>query len=98
MFTYEWSDRNIIFLDIEIILDRQEKKISTKIYVKPTNKQLFLNYRSCHPKHVFASIIYSQALRGLLLCSEREWTLDFLDVLREKFLLQEYPADLIICS
>ena len=29
------------------------------------------------------------------MCSERKWTLEFLEVLREKFLMQEYPADLI---
>ena len=72
-FKWEYSEDSIIFLDLEIILNRETKKIDTKIYVKPSNKQLFLNYRSNHPRHVFKSIIFSQGLRGLLNCSKLDW-------------------------
>ena len=92
---WEFSDESIIFLDLEIILNRETKKIETKIYVKPSNKQLFLNYRSNHPAHVFKSIVYSQALRGVINCTHQEWAIDFMRLLKNKFLAQEYPECLV---
>ena len=94
-FKFEFSETSAIFLDIEISLNRETKKIETKIYVKPSNKQTFLNYRSNHPPHVFKSLIYSEALRAVMICSQKEWAIEYLTHLREKFLAQEYPEYLI---
>lgn len=93
--TWEWSDQSIIFLNVEIFINRERKTLETKYYVKPSNQRLFLNYRSNHPEHTFKGVVYGMALQGLMINSRSEWNLEYLIELREKFLQQEYPVDLI---
>ena len=93
--TWEWSDQKVVFLNIELIINRDKKIIETRYYIKPTNQQLFLNYRSNHPQHVFLAVVYGMALQGLMVNSRQEWNLEYLKDLREKFLQQEYPLELI---
>ena len=61
-FTHEFSETSAIFLNLKLILNRETNKIDVDYYVKPTNKQLFLHFRSNHPKHVFRSLVFNQAL------------------------------------
>ena len=56
---------------------------------------MFLNYRSNHPEHVFKAVVYGMARQGIMINSRKEWNLEYLVELREKFLQQEYPLDLI---
>ena len=56
-FTFEFSNTSIVFLNTRLILNRELKQIDVDYYVKPTNKQLFLHYRSCHPEHVFKATV-----------------------------------------
>ena len=48
-FKFEYSEDKIEFLDLEIKI--KNGKLETDLYVKPTNKQLFLDYFSNHPEH-----------------------------------------------
>ena len=32
--TWEWSDKNMIFLNVEILINREKKILETKYYVK----------------------------------------------------------------
>ena len=73
-----------------MILNRETDKIDVDYYVKPTNKQLFLHYRSCHPKHVFKAIVFNQALLPISVWADR-----YLQNLIPKFLEQEYPEELV---
>ena len=41
---------------------------------KPTDKHQYLLPSSCHPKHCFKSIPFSQAIRGKRICSTVETT------------------------
>ena len=93
--TWAWSDSKLVFLNIELIINRDKNIIETKYYIKPTNQRLFLNFRSNHPQHVFRAVVYGMALQGLLVNSRNEWNFEYLKDLREKFLQQEYPMDLI---
>ena len=70
--TWEYSAKSVIFLNIEVFINRERKIIETKYYVKPTNQRLFLNYRSNHPQHVFKSVVYSMALMGIMVNSNQE--------------------------
>ena len=70
--TWEWSDTSQIFLNIELFINRDKKKIETKYYIKPTNQRLFFNFRSNHPEHVFKSIVYGMALQGILVNSRQD--------------------------
>ena len=78
------------------MFNKETKQLETKIYVKPTNIQLYLNFRSSHPPHVFKSLIFSEPLRAVMICSKKDWSIEYLRALREKFLAQEYPEQLII--
>ena len=93
--TWEFSEVKQIFLNIELYINCEKKIIETKYYVKPTNQRLFLNFRSNHPNHVFKAIVYGMALQGILVNSRTDWNLEYLVDLREKFLQQEYPLNLI---
>ena len=94
-FTFEFSTTSIIFLNTRLILNRETKQIDVDYFVKPSNKQLFLHYRLCHPEHVFRATVYSQALLGKTVCSYPEWCDRYMQRLRVKFLEQEYPEKLI---
>ena len=61
-FKFEFSYGKIEFLDLEIPIE--VRKLKTNLFIKPTNKQLYLNYDSNHPEHCKRSIPYSQALRA----------------------------------
>ena len=94
-FTYEFSEYSTIFLNLKLILNRDADKIDIDYYVKPTNNQLFLHFRSCHPKHVFKAIVFNQALLPTMVCSYPEWRDRYLQNLRTKFIEQEYPEELV---
>ena len=94
-FTHEFSEVSTIFLNMKLILNREANMIEVDYYVKPTNKQLFLHFRSDHPKHVFKAIIYNQALLAVTVCSRSEWAENYLEKLKYKFLEQEYPLEMI---
>ena len=79
----------------ELFINREKNIIETKYYVKPSNQRLYLHYKSCHPQHTFRSIVYSQALQGIIVNSIGEWNLEYLSELRGKFLDQGYPISLI---
>ena len=57
-FTYEWSNKTIKFLNVEILITPEG--LETNMYVKPTNPQLYLHYTSSHPPQVFRAIIYDR--------------------------------------
>ena len=80
---------------IEIFKNENLKIFETKYFVKPSNKRLFLHYRSNHPQHTFKSIVYSQALQGIMINSREDWNIEYLRELREKFLIQDYPLSMI---
>ena len=43
--------------------------ISTDLYIKPTDKHMYLLYSSCHPLHTKRAIPFSPALRLRRICS-----------------------------
>ena len=55
-FTYEWSNKEITFLDVRLVLE--EGVLETDRHIKPTNPQLFLHFTSNHPSSVFKAIVY----------------------------------------
>ena len=66
-FTYESSKKEIAFLDCKVNLF--ENKLTTDLYVKPTDKHQYLDYTSSNPEHTKKSIVYSQTLWLHRICS-----------------------------
>ena len=81
-FKFDFSMDKIEFLDLVIYME--DGRIKTNLFVKPTNKQLYLDYNSNHPNHCKDSIPYSQALRIIERCSENEDKEQNLKKLKEK--------------
>ena len=50
----------------------KEGNMTTDVYSKPTDKHQYLSPSSCHPKHCFKSIPFSQAIRVKRICSTVE--------------------------
>ena len=70
-FTHEFSKSHISFLDVTVSLDNNNK-ISTDLFVKPTDTHQYLLHTSCHPSHIKKSILFSLALRIRRICSTTE--------------------------
>jgi hypothetical protein len=90
---FEISHTRIVFLDLEIFLE--DGILKTDLHIKPTNKQLYLDFKSNHPDHCKKGIPYSQALRVVEKCSEESDRDGQLENLKTKFEQRNYPSDLI---
>ena len=71
-FTHEVSKTKISFLDTTTTV--KESNMTTELYCKLTDKHQCLSPSSCHPKHCFKSILFSQAIRGKRICYTVETT------------------------
>ena len=95
-FTFEFSEDKINFLDItmKFVNENGKVKIETELFIKESNKQLFLDFTSNHPMHSKKSIVYSQGLRYLMLCSNQQDLQSHLSKLRDKFKEVHYPESI----
>ena len=92
-FKYQYSVQKIEFLDLEISIE--DNQIKTNLFVKPTNKQIYLDFDSNHPDHCKSSIPFSQALRVVERCSSVEDRDFHLENLRKKLQERNYPQEII---
>ena len=92
-FKFEYSTELVEFLDLKIMI--RDGKLVTDLFVKPSNSQLFLDYRSNHPTHCKNAIVYSQALRIVERCSSQELAEPHFVSLKSKLLDRNYPEDLV---
>ena len=61
-------DSDTAFMDLSVHFS--EGKLHTDLFSKPTDSHTYLSPKSCHPKHIFRSIVYSGALRLRRICSK----------------------------
>ena len=92
-FTYQWSNKEITFLDVTLVME--DGRIETDRHIKPTNPQLFLHYTSNHPQSVFKSIVYGQAITVKTICSKQEYVEKHMKMLHAKFVERGYPVSLV---
>lgn len=93
-FTMEQHPYQIPFLDITIIKN-QLGSISTDIYRKPTDTQLYLPYTSNHPRKCLQSIPYTLARRICTIVSDNNVKMIRLKELHATLLQRGYPYKLI---
>ena len=68
-FTHEVSEKGLSFLDVDMRIDGDKKRIDTSVHYKPTDSHSYLRYESNHPTKCKESIPYSQFLRLRRICS-----------------------------
>ena len=56
-FTFECDRNSINFLDLN--MNRNNGELTTSVYIKPTDRNQHLHYRSSHLDHIKRSIVYS---------------------------------------
>ena len=88
-FKCDFSYEKIVFLDLEILM--KDGRLETNLHIKPTNKQLYLDFKSNHPEHCRKGIPYSQALRVVERCATPYDRDIQLANLKTKFLLMVLP-------
>ena len=67
-FETNFSTESVNFLDVTVSIQREQ--IRTSLYTKPTDAHLYLNAKSCHPKHVVKNLPKGQFIRVRRICSE----------------------------
>ena len=92
-FKFDFSYNKVEFLDLEISIE--EGYLKTNLYIKPSNKQLYLDYNSNHHLQCKQSIPYSQALRVVERCATPTDRQLHLDTLKCKLEDRNYPENLI---
>ena len=84
--------RKVDFLDVTVELGRNGK-LTTCLFVKPTDASRYLHRRSDHGPHTFRSIPFSQFRRAIMLCSEKEKQEESIDYMSTKLRNSGYKAD-----
>ncbi|CAF4436280.1 unnamed protein product, partial [Didymodactylos carnosus] len=68
-YTFETSQTNIHFLDVNIIINHTFNRIETSLFIKSSNTFQYLEYSSSHPRHIINNIAYSLSNRIIRICS-----------------------------
>ena len=89
-FDFKFSKTNIEFLDSTVYKNKEQNKLLTTVYCKPTDRRNFLHYTSAHPRSLIKSIPYSQALRLKKICAETSELSKNLQVLKESFINRSF--------
>ena len=94
----DWKVANlneyVNFLDIKFGFDNTGQ-LQTDLYRKETDSTAYLNFNSCHPKHMFSSIVYSQALRLRRIVNNNERLCTHLDEMKLNFKNCGYPKRMV---
>ena len=93
-FQMELEKENFLpFLDVGIT--KCEGKLVTRVYMKPTNTQQYINWNSNHPKNLLLGVLKGLIHRAHKLCDLREDLLEELALLRNVFISNGYPEKLV---
>ena len=88
-----WDDKQLEFLDTLVKLENG--LIYTDLYVKPTDKQLYLNNKSCHPPSTKKGLAYGLGLRIRRICEKEPDYLKQRNNLKKQLRKRGYPGKLI---
>ena len=84
----------VTFLDIKFGFDNNGK-LQTDLYRKETDSNAYLEFKSCHPRHVFSSIVYSQGLRLRRIINNNDRLSNRLNEMKTHFTNCSYPVKLV---
>uniref|UniRef100_A0A8C5PLW3 Helix-turn-helix domain-containing protein n=1 Tax=Leptobrachium leishanense TaxID=445787 RepID=A0A8C5PLW3_9ANUR len=92
-FTMEVGNETLNFLDLNIFI--KDRKFCTRTFFKPTDKNSYINFNSCHHKKWLQNIPKNQFGRIRRNCTEMQDFITQSRELSEKFLLKQYPKPLV---
>lgn len=95
-FTLAHDTEQIKFLDV-MVCKKQEGGVDTTLYVKPTDRNQLLHYKSYHPKHVKKSIPVSQLTRVNRTVCDPDERFKQQNLMCQKFRKRGYP-EAVICE
>jgi len=90
------NTNNVVnFLDCSIYKNTDTGKFDIDIYSKPTDTHQYLNFKSCHPKHIKYNLPYSLALRIQTIVTNSDTKeLRFYE-LKQNLIARGYPINII---
>jgi hypothetical protein len=93
-FTIEREEEGKLpFLDMLIM--RDDNKLTTKVYRKPTHTQRYIHWTSNHPKNILLGVLKGLIHRAHVLCDKKEDLCEELDLLSDVFVSNGYPQKLV---
>ena len=92
-FTIEYNPKELSFLDVLVYF--KDGKIMTDIYHKPTDSKQYLDFFSCHPRHIKTNIPFNLARRVCTIVSDPIKREKQLQVLNNDLIRRHYPTKLI---
>uniref|UniRef100_A0A8C5QN04 GIY-YIG domain-containing protein n=1 Tax=Leptobrachium leishanense TaxID=445787 RepID=A0A8C5QN04_9ANUR len=92
-FTIEVGDRTLNFLDLNIFIT--DTNFCTKTFFKPTDKNSYINYNSCHHKKWLNNIPKNQFGRIRRNCTKMSDFIVQSKELSQKFCYKQYPNPLV---
>jgi hypothetical protein len=90
-FTVECSKDSVSFLDFNIIANFDESKLEFSLFVKPTSKDVFLNYNSCHPKNTILACARNELRRAVNNSSTATYRKESIDRISSMLQRNDYP-------
>ena len=92
-FTMEQNYDGLAFLDI--FIKRKESSIITDIYYKPTDTKQYLDYNSCHPRHIRRNVPFNLARRICTIVEDESLRHKRLEELKVCLIKRHYPLAVI---
>lgn len=93
-FTLETNALELPFLDI--LVKRLDGKIVTDIFYKPTDSKQYLEYFSCHPRHIKNNVPYNLARRICSIVVDIQLRNERLSELETSLMKRNYPREVIM--
>ena len=88
------KDSYLPFLDVGIM--KENGKLLTKVYRKPTHTQQYIDWVSNHPKNMLLGVLKGLIHRAHVLCDRKEDLLEELSLLKDVFISNGYPEKLVL--
>ena len=83
------------FPSLDTFVYKEDRKLKTKVYHKPTDNKQYLLYTSCHPKQQINSIPYSLLVRAKIICTKEEDFITEAKSIITKLRKRKYPEKIL---
>jgi hypothetical protein len=89
----EEKDEKLPYLDI--LIEREQQKFNTKVYRKPTDKGILLNYNSNHSHATKSTVVRSGLMRAYNYCKEKTDRQNEISKVYQDLTRNDYPTSFI---